>query len=311
MLLSEMVRKLEDEELIYTENVQRSVSQENVWEDKVTVQFTLTKPQMILYSYGLLLNAIGKYITARLKVDDTYYIGGETNTGSGSTIIQYRGMFWLSAGSHTIVLQLKSSYVSTANSYLQGFTIGKALLNDCAGIALQGYGSGNVSVSARKTCVGLTRATVLYVQVYAETTPTLTIDGETKNLVNDSGYKYTFCEALSLGNHTVSVNVGYFTVVSSPWILPKTDAKILHLNFPQGSTIYIVAEPLFSNPTKILKIGKKRAMSFGDSSDFYIVVSGTDIVELSFTFEKVEVAKSILYVSGNGGCISIIGVDVR
>ncbi|MCP8308674.1 MAG: hypothetical protein H3Z54_08280 [archaeon] len=96
-----------------------------------------------------------------------------------------------------------------------------------------------------------------------------------------------------------------------PWIIPSIEYEPLTLDFPQGSTFYITTEPLKADPTKNVKIGKKRFMSFGDSTDYYSTASGTGILNHNYTFEIVEVANSVLLVSGYGGCISIIGCDIR
>jgi len=96
-----------------------------------------------------------------------------------------------------------------------------------------------------------------------------------------------------------------------PWIIPDVEYEPITLDFPQGSTFYIITEPLDQNPTKTSKIGKKRGRSFGDTTDYYSTASGTNILSHNYTFETIEVANSVLLVSGFGGCISILGVDVR
>jgi hypothetical protein len=83
------------------------------------------------------------------------------------------------------------------------------------------------------------------------------------------------------------------------------------MDFPQGSTMYVVLEPLNLNPTKNLKLGRVRGVSFGDSTDFYSTSSGTGIQSWNYTFETVEVSNCLLNISGEGGCISILAVDVR
>lgn len=116
--------------------------------------------------------------------------------------------------------------------------------------------------------------------------------------------------------HTITISKSanttvYVSVVFCPWIIPPVEYEPVSLDFPQGSTIYLTLEPLCGNPTKTVKLGKVRAISFGDSTDFYSTSSGVDILAWNYTFETVEVANAVLLVSGYGGCISIIGVDVR
>jgi hypothetical protein len=100
-------------------------------------------------------------------------------------------------------------------------------------------------------------------------------------------------------------------IIVSPWILGYSEGEVFNLNFPQGSTLYVVTEPLWNDVTKTVKIGKKRARTFGDSTDYYYTASGTGILNGSYTFESVPVSNCVLVVSGFGGCISIIAVDVR
>jgi len=131
--------------------------------------------------------------------------------------------------------------------------------------------------------------------------------------VLDPNTSYTFkvqcSNYMSDGDpHTVRAIV---KIVLCPWIIPAGEYEPVTLNFPQGSTLYIVLEPLNDNPTKNVKIGKKRGVSFGDTTDYYYTASGTDILQADYTFESVEVESCSLLISGHGGCISIIAVDVR
>jgi len=100
-------------------------------------------------------------------------------------------------------------------------------------------------------------------------------------------------------------------LILCPWILADNDYEPVSLNFADGSTLYVVAEPLNENPTKYVRIGKTRFNSFGDATDYYGSSTGTDLIAFNYTFEMVEVANSVLHVKGFGGCIGIIGVDVR
>ncbi|MEM4005928.1 MAG: hypothetical protein QXM43_09920, partial [Desulfurococcaceae archaeon] len=110
---------------------------------------------------------------------------------------------------------------------------------------------------------------------------------------------------LSGANRIVSAHV---SALCSPWLLPTNEAAVLDLSLPQGSTLYVTAEPLLGDPTKMIRIGKRRA-AFG-SYDFYMA-SGTGILTASYTFDYIPPEKIELSTSGFGGCISVIGVDVR
>jgi len=124
------------------------------------------------------------------------------------------------------------------------------------------------------------------------------------NVVVTAGSSHAITIAGGAGTH-------YISVVFTPWVLATASFEPLSLDVPQGSTIYITEEPLFTNPTKTVKIGKVRVVSFGDSTNYYYTNSGVDILASNYTFETVEIDECILTVSGYGGCISIIGVDVR
>ncbi|MEM1530477.1 MAG: hypothetical protein QXI05_02955, partial [Candidatus Bathyarchaeia archaeon] len=58
-----------------------------------------------------------------------------------------------------------------------------------------------------------------------------------------------------------------------------------------------------------IQLGGARAWDLG--YNYYNTASGTGILYWNYTFESVEVGQCVLLVSGNGGCISIIAVDVR
>jgi hypothetical protein len=103
----------------------------------------------------------------------------------------------------------------------------------------------------------------------------------------------------------------YVKVIICPWIIANSEYNPVDMDFPQGSTMYVVLEPLNLNPTKNLKLGRVRGVSFGDSTDYYSTISGTGIQSWSYTFETVEVSNCLLNISGEGGCISILAVDIR
>ena len=103
----------------------------------------------------------------------------------------------------------------------------------------------------------------------------------------------------------------YVKIVLCPWIIPNEEYEPVTLDFAQGATLYVVLEPLEENPTKDVKIGKVRFVSFGDATDFYSKGTGTGILSHSYTFEAVEIEEALMLISGFGGCISILAVDER
>jgi hypothetical protein len=72
-----------------------------------------------------------------------------------------------------------------------------------------------------------------------------------------------------------------------------------------------VFESLDADPTKNSKIGKVRAVTYGDATDYYSTATGTGILSHIYTFELVEIGSVTLTVNGLGGCISLVGLDDR
>lgn len=101
----------------------------------------------------------------------------------------------------------------------------------------------------------------------------------------------------------------YVRVILCPWILTIVDSNILDLDFPQGSTLYVMLEPLSANSIKFAKVGKERIVDH--NANYYESVSGQGLLTLSYTFEIVDVPGALLIVSGHHTCISYLAVDVR
>lgn len=103
----------------------------------------------------------------------------------------------------------------------------------------------------------------------------------------------------------------YVKVMLCPWIIPDSQYEPVTLDFAQGSTLYLMLEPLKTDPTKDVRIGKQRFISFGAATDYYSSASGTGLLAHDYTFETVEVEEVLLLIEGDGGCVSIIAVDER
>jgi hypothetical protein len=103
------------------------------------------------------------------------------------------------------------------------------------------------------------------------------------------------------------------SAVNSPWILSDDlTFPIQTLSVTQESTIYVTAEPLFSDPaTKTVRVGKLRCISFGDATDFYESLTGAGILEFEHKFTAVKPSTTgIVQAFGLGGCIAYVGVDL-
>jgi hypothetical protein len=103
----------------------------------------------------------------------------------------------------------------------------------------------------------------------------------------------------------------YISIVICPWILIAAENEPFSIDVPQGSTLYVMLEPLTRNPTKYIKLGKVRSKSFGESTDYYSLSNGVDILAWTYNFETVKPESCNLVAYGFGGCISHIAVDVR
>jgi hypothetical protein len=307
MLLSEMVRQIKQELQLVADATQRSTTS-TTYSTLASYNITLSNPALLAYKYELETNNTGVYVYVRLNIG-TLNIGGHS-TGSSLSFVPFGGLFSLPAGSYTVNLQAKSS--GNGAAIVKNFFLGVVSFADLSTVNLRAAGSSSISLASRKTCVGSLKQAILYISAHNSTAPTLTVDGNTKSWTLTEGECFTYISPATLdASHTVNVNAGSYAAVLSPWILSNVDTQVLNLNFPQGSTLYHVLEPLWLDPTKALKIGQKRAVSFGDSTDYYYTASGTGILNASYTFESVSVSNCVLVVSGYGGCISIIAVDVR
>jgi len=101
----------------------------------------------------------------------------------------------------------------------------------------------------------------------------------------------------------------YARAILCPWMLCIVDSNVLDLDIPQGSTLYVMLEPLWANSIKYAKVGKERIVDYG--ANYYGSSSGQGLLTFSYTFEIVDPSGGVLNVSGHGTCISYLAVDVR
>jgi hypothetical protein len=272
----------------------------------------------------------------RIKVGGVYaYATKHTVQG----LITYSFICFLAAGTYAVIAEGRMGYISVTMS---DFQLGFVNFTDLQGSALAVYAAGiSKTTTARLTPVGNIKNTVYCVTVYATTAGGQTncensgesltngiqvlLDGVQKAWderwqgdVNDmpAGGK-CYVSASAGASHTVTVTkdnantVVNISVAVCPWILPGTVFEPIDLDFSQGSTVYVVAEPLDANPTKFVGVGKEHAVTFGTSTDYYSSSSAVDIVSFSYTFEVAKVGECGVYASGFGGCISHVGLDAR
>ena len=109
-----------------------------------------------------------------------------------------------------------------------------------------------------------------------------------------------------------TVNV-YLQAYSSVWLIPSSLTDMVELDVPFQSTIYIVSEPLWADPTKQFVLGYAKAWSTVFNLDNYYSASGTGILTVSYTFDLYPSrgVPGFLKWSGEGGTITFIVADVR
>lgn len=101
------------------------------------------------------------------------------------------------------------------------------------------------------------------------------------------------------------------TIVICPWLFGDLSEPVTTLTPPQGSTLYLMAEPVFLNPSKTIYIGKVRGVTFGAGVDYFSTTTGIDRISVAYTFDTVPIDITTFRLSGVGGVLTSIGVDVR
>lgn len=336
MLLTEMVRQVSEEENLIDDATEYS----RVGASWATLHsygnIELSEDCLVVWK-GQTENSTGDAYY-RIKVGSTYYIAGKK---IGVETLDVYGIAWVGQGTHAVLVE---SYGSGQHK-IRNFQMGKAKFTDAVGEAATLYASIiTKQVASRtpfKTPMGDLKEAVFAVICWAKTPGaqtnfenigdsltngvSLEVDGaqvdwtsrvQDPDSVESAGA--TYYGPLTVGSdHTFEIKkdnantIVHINIIGCPWILSDVDHEPVTPVFPQGSTVYIVMEPLDSNPTKYVKIGKKRAVSFGDSTDFYSTADGIDIKPHNYAFESVDEEQIELLVKGLGGCISIIGVDVK
>jgi hypothetical protein len=330
VLLVEQVRQLTSESSLIDDTATYTRSFSRSWgEVKNYGNITLASAALIVWSFQLTSSGYNM----RLKIG-SYYVWGKNNVGTGT----FTGIAYLAAGTYAVVVEDSSSGPASS---ICNFKLGVAKFIDEVGSVLNNYSSTiNLTVANRSTLpIGALKNAVFMVRCWAKTTGaqtnfknpgdsltngvSLSVDGVqitwTERNQDDANYENAsatyYCTlgvgsshsfAITKDNGSTTVNINIY---ACPWLLFGSNHEPVTLDFPQNSTLYLMLEPLDTNPTKSVKVGKKRAVSFGDSTDFYSTASGTGLLSFSYRFDIVQIATVTLYASGLGACISHIGVD--
>jgi len=284
----------------------------------------------------------------RLKLGNNYV--GARYEESGGGFQEPYGLVYMSAGTYAVVVEGRNALGGSMSSedFMLG-TVGFAdYTGDAYGTYSSQITV--PAVLQRVLCVGSLNRTVLAINVFAMTSGTCSyfenvgddftngvrvlVDGGTVDWsqrwhahdgVPEGAIEYQIEASygkcyypVSIGtSHTVDIERDngstdiFVSVVSCPWLLSSENTEPISLYFPEGSTLYVLVEPLDEDSTKNSYIGKKRAVSHGDATDYYSTESGTGILTHSYTFEVVQPGKVDYVANGLGGCIAHIAVDIR
>jgi hypothetical protein len=277
----------------------------------------------------------------RVKIGGSLYAWGVKHLYSAGVYTKYGFLVWLAAGTYAILVE---GCLSANTLNLKNLQCGFAKLTDSVGLANVTYSNSvALTVAARKTAIGDLKEAVFAINLFGSTPSgqtnfenigetltngvSVTVDAQQVNAsernqdVDSKGNASAkYYVPLTVGvQHTVAVSkrnantVVNISIIACPWILTVKEQKHrpVTFNFPQGSTLYLTLEPLFVDAGTNVVTGLVRAVSFGDICDYYHVASGTGILADSYTFQTVNFTEVETYVYGLGGCVSIVGVDIR
>lgn len=277
----------------------------------------------------------------RVKVGSRYVWGISPLTSSE---VRYEFLCYLPTGSQNVIVEsisISGPPYGTAN--VDDFRFGRVDFSDVDGEALQTYSSGlTLNVPQRNLPIGSLNEVGVIVSCWAYTPGadtnfesvgdsltngvSLTVEGvqvdwseRNQDTVSaENAWAVYYGKADAAQDISVSIakdngnTVVHICVIACPWIIPDDeDFEPITLSFPQGSTLYLMSEPLILNPTVNMKIGKERVISFGDATDYYSTASGTGILQHDYTFVEVKNGAVLLFIYGRGACVASIGVDIR
>ena len=343
-LLVEQVRDIESEQGLINNSTHYSAPSTS-WDTLHDYgNVTTTKAGLLIFHIDAHRGVTGYDGFVRLKVGSNYVWAHKETSGGVSG--HHECFCYVDAGTYDILIQGRHGGVDSEMS-VDKFVCGFVAFSDMNGSFLASYSSQiSITPANRESCIGALKQAVFRVQVYGVTAAgqtnfenigdsltngvSLAVDGaqinfDVRNQDTGSGegaYAEYFI-ALSVGAaHTFTITKDnanttvYISIVACPWLMYDTLHQPVTLDIPQGSTLYLMLEPLdgLTDPTKYAYVGKVRAFSFGDATDYYYSLSGTGIQTPTYTFEIVDGQTSLLYVKGTlntGACISHIAVDLR
>ena len=348
-LLAEQVRNVKNEGSKESDDTSYTINNEGSWTTVHDYgSFSLSEDSLIAFSYtaGIRNSASGaEEVNHRLKFGSLVAAGYPQSVvaGTGESYEEdtVQGIIALPAGNHQVVVEGIAPH-TYAYFRVKDMLITKVVFSDVDDEDLHEYSSElTLCVDSRTMCFGTFDSALMYILVQASTPSAQTKfedpgdsftngvriktagiqrswslrEHDDESDVYGSGTAWLLFYHSPDGDRTVTIEkdnantVVHVSVVFCPWILPISASSIFNFTFSKNSTLYITLEPCMTNPTKYLQVGKWRG--FSGSGAYYSEQSGVDILEAHYTFETVDPDKTPVYVKGHGGCISIIGVDVR
>ncbi|MBI4231949.1 hypothetical protein HY605_01840 [Candidatus Peregrinibacteria bacterium] len=158
-------------------------------------------------------------------------------------------------------------------------------------------------------------------QTWTESQNDTVFDYGTNNTYGEGGTAKLAVDLSPDATHTVKVKVynGYgadetsrvlVKIAICPWFCGSANEPV-DFNFPQGSTLYYVAEPVYLNPSKTLNIGRVRGITWTSTVDYFKSNTGQNRISDNLLFDLVNPANCLLYLTGIGSSLTYIGVDRR
>jgi hypothetical protein len=343
-LLSEQVRDIESEQG-FINNTTHYSAPSTSWDTLHDYgNVTTTKVGLLIFQIDAHRGVSGYDGYVRLKVGSNYVWAHKEASGGVSS--HHECFCYVDAGTYDILVEGRQGGASSEMS-VDKFVCGFVAFSDMNGSFLASYSSQiSITPANRESCIGALKQAVFRVQVYGVTPAgqtnfentgdsltngvSLAVDGaqidfdvRNQDAGSGEGAHAEYFTALTVGSaHTFTITkdnantVVYISIIACPWLMYDTLHQPVTLDIPQGSTLYLMLEPLdgLADPTKYAYVGKVRAFSWGDATDYYYSLSGTGIQSPTYTFEIVDGQTSLLYVKGSlhtGACISHIAVDLR
>jgi len=285
----------------------------------------------------------------RVSIAAEYVIGsGTLEVGGTEVYTEYYCICYVDSGAKAVLVESCSVDTTTGlpNVFVKDFILGTVDLNDVdAEILYSGTAIKTMNVATRSSFYGSISKVVLGINVMAYTTgpaqasmenigEALTngvqvlvdgnqVDWHYRNQDNQTPYGaaqgIAHVTVTAGANHTVQITrdnantVLWVSIVASPWLLGGDISEAhcpITMSFPQGSTLYVIIQPMSGLQNIGVGFGMKLACTH-DDDDFFSHTVDTGCQTLSYTIDAQTISTMKFTAYGVTGCISYIGVDIR